>query len=284
MNRLLLICSCLLSFNAMTQNDTLISNVEARWKFNAGTFEGDVWSGWQTYDSLINDSVFMDGKYWSSYYLEATSSVAAYINIDSGKIYVKFNNYDLLNDTVTTFLLYDFEIGIGDTGYFHADSGTPAVVFEIGDTLFSGQTLKYYKFNNTDLWIEKVGSIHGLLHPRYDVVYLGGDRVLCDYTGQYKDSLGNSYIINVHDEAGCMVNVEPENKTRFNVVVSEDFIVIKEDNFQVQGQMARIYELSGKLVCQAEITQSSQYINWSGFSSGLYIVQLGNYSQKIVKP
>lgn len=193
---------------AYSQNDTLVSNSAAVWNFKNVILDPNGGSQvWSTYDSLVNDSVLIDNKHWSTYFLSEDLTPTAYILVDSGKVYAKFQRYDIIQDTTSILLLYDFEVEVGDTAHSDPSFGD-AVVTHVGDTIVSGQVLKTYHFSNLDVWIEKIGSVNGLLTPLYFLTDFGGQRQLCSYHGEYKDSLEVTYFLDIIDESTCLLNTK----------------------------------------------------------------------------
>lgn len=286
MKKHLLILTLLITFNGLTQNDTVISNIEATW----GLREHDV-QGWPhntRNETLKNDSVFHMGGYWSSYYCGSvnTSSRSAYIKTDSGKVYCKFLDYNnCIYDTTTIFLLYDFNLNVGDTIPVYEGVCSPdnfiTTIQLIDEITISGRTRKRLTLSDGDVWISGIGSLNGLLHPIYQIEGLGISNLgLCFYNGKYIDSLGQPYELDIENPLVCTSNTEEQENNPFQIIPSTETLIIK---FELPNQEYSIFDLQGKIVLSGVITSSNQHINWGTLNNGAYLVKVKNHAQKVIK-
>ncbi len=280
----------LLFFNAslgIGQNDTLLSNLEANWQFNNYLIDGvtGTWTGWQTNDILINDSIMFNNKYWYSFYGNSSQFRTAYINTDSGKVYVKFLNYDLIQDTSSILLLYDFNLSQGDTAYYdEVNSGSPITVENISDTIIAGKDLRHFKLSNTDEWYSSIGSIHGLLTPLFFHHNLGGERTLCRYSGEYVDSTGVEYVLELGDIANCTAHLNEVDAVTYKLLSHPDYIVIQSDISMSSGERYELFSINSKRMAKGIINDSNQVLDWNDLSSGMYILKIGDTVMKTVRP
>lgn len=281
--RLLFLVFLLVSFQSISQNDTLLSNVYATWvkKFSCFDSQGGNISG-VIRRELFNDSVMINNKYWSTYY--QGNDIKGYVRIDSNLVYVKYDSQWNGGDTSVQ-LLYDFNLNIGDTAYQYNDfSNTIVVVNYIGDTIIDSKTRKYYLFDDfgigtRDVWIQGIGSVKGLFFPTEAFIEgIGCGSAYC-YYGEYIDSLGVMYTIQ-SDNTGCIANIS-NNKPLFQIIQNENEIIVKSSN--LENHSYYLYGLRGEIILTGIIQSSNHKIGLTNLSTGVYILNLAGHSQKLFK-
>lgn len=119
--------------------------------------DGDTVLNGKTYKKVIERTP--NNLQQPTYYLGA-------IREEEGKVFKQYTDDETM--VVGEFLLYDFNVRVGDTIYStspYGDLSTKPVVINI-DTieLLTGEKRKRYSFNSSSEWIEGIGCVRGLFH------------------------------------------------------------------------------------------------------------------------
>lgn len=182
--------------------------------------------------------------------------------IDSMKVFL------WLNDT-TDFLLYDFGLNLGDTFYLFHEEVVAELISIDTVTIYSGQSLKRYFFDNSTIWYYGIGRGYG-----YQPCCLEGYFSLTSF--YYK---GECYIFDPnYDSLLCtsanLLNVE-ENKEEESFSIypnpsNGNFSIETENNV---GSSIEILDLNGKIAYTSIVSSNRQEIELN-VENGIYILAL----------
>lgn len=170
-SKLLIIFFILLAFTSKSQN--YFEN-DACWT----TYTVNIFTNMVEYknqyflsgDTLLNGKTYKKVVGRSPNNLQNPTYFAGSIREEAGKVFKQFTDYE--TQVVGEFLLYDFNVKVGDTIYSTATSGELSrkpVVTKI-DTieLLTGQKRKRFFFSGASEWIEGIGCFGGLFSQTYE--------------------------------------------------------------------------------------------------------------------
>lgn len=187
------------SSSAIAQNDTVLPTYEAEYNLYRMTFDSNMdWVYTQETYSLANydldDSLEVYGSWLNS-------TPLAKIFFGDSVAYILATPYGagqfhhVYQDSVVA--LYDFTLSPGDTGYFDtSNQDFPVIVESVSYITIDGQLRKKLIFDNSEVWIQGVGS---LTHPLWPVMnHFEINYIFCSMSGMYMD-FTNIY----HEETDC---------------------------------------------------------------------------------
>ena len=277
----LIIVSVLGLNGALGQVDTLFPNGGTRWIVGTHIWDGmgDAYDHYKC--EILNDSIDTLGYTWSTMIDEQNDTVGL-VMVDSGKIYyLSINPMDLGMQSFYDpgiYGMYDFNLELSDTAYFR--EGYPMIVDSINYTDFLGvsrRTLHLSGMAGWDIWVQGMGSIHGFFHPVFST--FESEASLCSFTGNYVDSLGQSYTLTHGNQILCeSIGIEEFETTNPVLKRGNDWTEIQLHHQEVVS----IYNMSGVLVFTEMFPEGISRITYSSFSKGLYIIKIGTiHSERI---
>lgn len=189
-----LIMAVLLSypFSVSAQEETAFPNEYATWEVESyGMDLGEWWYEFEYFEafpSSDSDTLMIidnaNGIWLGNYYSTADK---VYFNFVSHN---RPYGFDHQIDTGTYYLLYDFTLQAGDTAYTEDLQHITVDSITVENVL--GAMLKHFYLSNSDIIIEKIGSIEGLFRP-YSSSFEMSQR-LCSYGGSFvTGNLGTGY-------------------------------------------------------------------------------------------
>ena len=235
------------------------------------TFETGVWQinnyvNWCSGDTLIEDVQYM--KIMGTLN-NGNPNLFTVLKEEDGKVWERH-----LNTSVET-LLYDFTASVGDTLCF-GHPGNCFVLDSISMVQIGGVDrrkfwfgLEYDGLGNPrakETWVEGIGSDYGLLWSGYYGVYDGWHCLLCfhrygELVWQNPEYNTCSYpydAVEENKDSEITVYPNPGNNT-LNIRTA------------LQNARIEIYDITGKLVYNQEITGNNTRINAEGWPSGAYV-------------
>ena len=235
------------------------------------TFETGVWQinnyvNWCSGDTLIEDARYMKimGTVNDSYPIFYTL-----LREEDGKVWERH-----LNTSVET-LLYDFTASVGDTLCF-GHPGNCFVLDSISMVQIGGVDrrkfwfgLEYDGLGNPrakETWVEGIGSDYGLLWSGYYGVYDGWHCLLCFH--QYGELVWQNPEYNT---CSYPYDAVEENKDSEITVYPNPGNNTLNIRTALQNARIEIYDITGKLVYNQEITGNNTRINAEGWPSGAYV-------------
>jgi hypothetical protein len=251
--------------------------------FNNGVIPPPIWSYtnyWETYYS--GDTTILNHKYkkiekteYDIFCLNTVISGPNYIGAIRDDIFQKKVFYIPREDSVEK-LIYDFNLGVGDTLISALNFNQPLIVNIVDSILINDEYHKRIQFRYVDAEIiEGIGSRTGLVE---ELVAFEGGSHLCalyvDTTFVFPD-----HPCNLSSTDTCLtLNVESQFK-------DEEFLIFPnpaKDQFQINistemlihNPRIEIFSIAGKIYKNEVLTNEITQIKSNDFKSGIYIVKV----------
>ncbi|WP_430403723.1 T9SS type A sorting domain-containing protein [Fluviicola sp.] len=130
-----------------------VEPTEGSWSTVTHHFEASPSPDSDTLMMLLENGIWL-GNYYST-------ADKVYLSLGSNN---QITNFSFGSDTGVYHLLYDFTLEVGDTAYL--DAGPQYVTIDsITMEDLNGDTLKHFYLSNSDIIVEKIGSLQGLFRP-----------------------------------------------------------------------------------------------------------------------
>lgn len=118
-------------------------------------------------DTILNGKTYQKVIGRSPSNLQQPTYYMGAIREEAGKVFKQYTDYETM--VVGEFLLYDFNVKVGDTIHSTSPSGAlsrkPVVIKIDTIELLTGEKRKRFFFNNSSEWIEGIGSTSGFFTP-----------------------------------------------------------------------------------------------------------------------
>jgi hypothetical protein len=252
-----------------------------------------------TYYSFLGDTVIGDQtwlKLYSSWDTLFVLNLHYHGLIHSSDGIVLFQD---VNNNIRT--LYNFNLGVGDSVFFNIPMMPQKIAInKIDSVQINGLYFKRFTFDEpiginvfdalNEVWIEGIGSHHGLLFPRSPRKFASEwpDKLdlTCSFTEeiQYWDnpSYNGCYINIILDKEELSTNLYKVYPNPF-----KDYIIIENGNLNVDITTIDIYDIQGNIVYSERTPNTIHRIVLNNLPVGIYYVRLnkdGNITnKKIVK-
>jgi len=122
-------------------------------------------------DTILNGKIYKKVIEKSPNNLEQPTYYIGAIREEAGKVFKQYTDYETM--VVGEFLLYDFNVKVGDTIHSTSPSGAlsrkPVVIKIDTIELLTGEKRKRFYFNAASEWIEGIGSIYGFFTPAQEL-------------------------------------------------------------------------------------------------------------------
>lgn len=227
---------------------------------------------WQfTQYSLIGDTVISSKSY---------KRVFTYFNYSGA---IRENNkiiYFVPDTSSTEYLLYNFNLGLGDT-LIHPYGGAvcsndTAIVIQVDSVLASDGYHRVLWFNSFAYWIEGIGSINYFLSPCNVLCVSGNDQLLCMITDSgFSYPPGTSSCIVSVNEQSALKNKADITPNPFTANLTA--IINNNDPSQIT-----LYDLTSRKILQQSFNNTTS-INTTALSKGLYLYEVRNKNGVIKK-
>lgn len=188
-------------------------------------------------------------------------------------------------------LIYDFETELGDTinvENVFISSFRPFVVTQVDSVLletgYKKRIILYNaEYDQEEIWIEEMGSFLGLINAGgftgntcggYDGLCFTENGTLVYQNPLYDVCYLDTLLTGINENQQTPITVFP------NPFVSE--LIIDIPVADTEG-LCKIFNSSGQLVWEQLLTFGSHRINLSYLSQGIYFLNLGSFSARIVK-
>lgn len=253
------------------------------------------WSLHLVYKIGENDTIIDNVTYHTLYTNTPPYSYHSSFREIDKKIYVRFP------DKTEDFLLYDFNLNIGDTMFYFFDDhltlpnehhkkviATGTIQLSNGETRRTMTLTSIpHQYVQDETWVEGIGSISnkGLFNPMYTIIVLNGelfkfgfhcvnDQVLFQDTDCYYANCNFELFINENRISN--VDIFPNPFTDQFSIASDDLILSVE-----------IYNAIGMQIKSETIDNYSEMIHLENYRSGLYYLRInfenGSITKKILK-
>ena len=274
-------------FSVAAQQETAFPNEYATWDIGSSWIEiGDPPAGNQLYTRLdqieavlmeSSDSLMMlyyDGMPIGDYYST------------TDKVYFKFIshyrpfNFDFNVDTGVYYPLYDFTLEVGDTAYPDSYGAGPPYYITVDSITMeehNGAMLKHFHLSNSDIIIEKIGSIEGLFRPYSSSFEM--NQTLCSYGGSFvTGNSGTGYSYSIEDCLPSGMGLENYELNSLTAYPNPaDNLMQVTSSFPIST--CRVYSTIGTMVkIPTEIQENNLELVVSGLSSGSYFLELTGHN------
>ena len=225
---------------------------------------------WCTGDTIIEDVRYM--KIMGSIN-DGPSALFTVLREENGKVWMRY-----LSTSEET-LLYDFTASVGDTLCF-GEPGASFVLDSISTEQIGGVDRRKFWFGleydgsgnprAKETWVEGIGSDYGLLWSGYYGIPDGWHCLLCFHQNgelvwqnpEYNTCTYPYDAVEETERETVVVYPNPGNNV-LNICTAVTM-------WQPYNARVEIYDLTGKLVCNQEITDNVTSINAENWPSGMY--------------
>jgi hypothetical protein len=284
MKKLIVVIVCLtICLTAKSQTFEKIVDSSKTWNILIGDYLVNSYATYQIKfqgDTIINLKNYK--KIWRAYGDSIFFPYGSIREDTAGKIF-RIDGLD-----TAEYLLYDFNVQVGDTIFLHDDFGslTTAIVDSIDTEFIANKNRKviytsFWNGNFTDYWIEGIGSMMGVLYPG-NVVMDFGSQLLC----YWKDSIkllttdaGINYGCNFTNTG--ISDYSSVETIQVYPTITHDFIKIDVGNLDFLE--IKILNIMGIEMKSITLDHSLTTINLIGLPSGMYIYEILNKSDLKVK-
>lgn len=239
-----------------------------------------------------NDTIIDNISYHTLYTNKPPYSYHSSFRESDKKIYVRFP------DKTEDFLLYDFNLNVGDTmfyffedNYLHTYEHHKKVISTGTIQLSNGETRRTmtltsipYPYVEDEIWVEGIGSItrNGLFNPMVTVTLTNGeifklafycvnDQVIFqDPDCYYCDC---DYALSLHENISCTVDVYPNPFTDQLSIVSDQNVILTVE----------IFNSIGMLIKSETINDYSGIITLDNVNTGIYFIKINFENESTVK-
>jgi hypothetical protein len=184
--------------------------------------------------------------------------------------------YFVPDTSFTEYLLYDFNLGVGDTlinpygGAVCAND--TAIVVQVDSILTSDGYHRQLHFNSDAYWIEGIGAINYLLNPCNVLCISGNDFITClstDATFNYPSGISS-----------CFVSVDEQSKLINEISITpnpfQTFALLKLGS-EFENADLIIYNSIGLIIRKEKIIRQLTYqLNRKELPNGIYLIKLIN--------
>lgn len=279
---LLFLLSC---FVSKAQTNFRFADSTAQW--NVLTYQNGMWCNCISYHTTVHH---IEGDTLLNGLQFQRVTGGQFVRKDSvGKVFYR-NSVDSIES-----VLYDFSKIAGDT-FSIGDVNNPhglsihCRVDSADSVSLNGWMRKrmYITYNSDswkpDVWIYNLGSLHShFLSPGIDHSIIDGDwyELLCFFEDSSQLYHDNKYGTCMEDTVIWM-GVKDIDEDWFKVFVSADKTVTVQSEMPYDGTSnLQLYDLTGRLLLQKELTEQTTRINLGDVAAGVYVYSIQSDKQKI---
>ena len=248
-------------------------------------------------DTLVNNTTYSKIYEYQIFPLNQPAPFCAPFGVDTFQAVLN-TWYAVREDTVTQkvyiysfnalseFLLYDFNLQVGDTFISqYTTDGNPFIIDSVHTiTTYDGVSRRIYycnqPFNPTVKYIiEGIGSSSGMYTSMFDAIG-GGTWLTCvlDHSTSLLPPIHPSGISTCSQIVGLY-----ESSGEFNVTLKQNpsYGLVTIDHSYPKGCRFNVYEPNGKLIHSEYSDQESVLLDLSNCSPGIYFVELADQNHRI---
>lgn len=193
--------------------------------------------------------------------------------------------YFVPDTSSTEYILYDFNLGLGDTiisPFGGASCSNDTVIVEQVDSILASDGYhRQLHLSSFAIWIEGIGSASYLLQPAEFLCVSGNPGLQC--------MINDSLFLYPSASSSCIVSVPKQINQLDDIFVypnpTNSSVYIEHLNFKTG--VVKLYNLTGNEVLRANITSNTTQLDISRFPLGIYFYQITNqnksYSGKLIK-
>jgi hypothetical protein len=273
-------------FSVTAQQETAFPNEYATWEIDYNWIElggpaGDQYlSRLDQFESsqYDSDSLMMlsyNGMWFGNSYSTADKVYVTFLFDFIFPYYLHFQA-----DSGVYYLLYDFTLQVGDTAYKDYNGGSNPIYITVNNITMedhNGDTLKHFYLSNSDIIIEKIGSLQGIFRPFSSSFEIY--QRLCSYNGIFvTENIGTTYNYSIDNclpsTAGLGTHELPSLTAYPNPA---DNLLHVTSAFPIST--CRVYSTIGTLVqIPTKIQDNQLELAVSGLSTGSYLLELTGHN------
>lgn len=278
MKKLLLLFSILLSL--FTNGQT---SVYHPFPTNFGSW------GYQSYDEFG----FPTSPFLSHYTLSGDTIIASinYKKIFSYLTYIGALReaskvvYFVPDTSSTEYILYDFNLGLGDT-IIHPFGGASCsndtvIIYQVDSILASDGYHRQLYLSSFATWIEGIGSTSYLFQPAEFLCVSGNPELQC--------MINDSLFLYPSTSSSCIVSVPEQISKPIDIFIypNPSNSMVNIEHPAIKTGIIKLYNLTGNEVLGVNIISNITQLDINHFPSGIYFYQIisqnKNYSGKLIK-
>lgn len=250
------------------------------------------WSLDLVYKIGENDTIIDNISYHTLYTNTPPYSYHSSFRESDKKIYVRFP------DKTEDFLLYDFNLNVGDTMFYFFDDhltfphehhkkviATGTIQLSNGETRRTMTLTSIpHQYVQDETWVEGIGSISnkGLFNPMYTIIVSNGEIFKFAFHCVNEQVLFQDtdcpycecdYALSLHENISCTVDVFPNPFTDQLSIVSDQNVILTVE----------IFNSIGKLIKSETIGDYSGKITLDNVNTGIYFIKINFENRSIIK-
>ena len=190
-------------------------------------------------------------------------------NSNADQIWVTFSGYAAAHKVYTS-------INGGLDWINITENGLPnlpvnCIIYQAGtnDDLYVGTDVGvYYKNNTMTDWTPYLNGMPNVIVKELEIHYGSGTISAATFGRGIWQSPVNTISVSSHEEFPGQFKIYPNP--------AKDKITINTNNYLINDLIARIYFVTGQLILESQITNSSHIINTANLAKGCYIIEIRN--------
>jgi hypothetical protein len=241
---------------------------------------------------LMNDTIIDSQEYHAIFTNNPPNSYFCAFREENKKIYFRFK------DDSSDFLLYDFNLNVGDTMFYNFFDPTTEeynhnkkVIAIDSISLLNGEVRKTYRlasishfYLSDDIWVEGIGSItwKGLFNPLVTNYLLNGDNFKFGYFCNDNQDLFFDSDCEIHQcDVELAVNESEIKYIALYPNPCNDIITITTTNHVIES--IELYNSIGQLIKSEIINKYDYTMPIKYFNPGIYFLKIKFNNQEITK-
>ena len=193
-------------------------------------------------------------------------------------------------------MMYDFSKNKNDTFSLTCPGGNCfGIVCKVDsvDTVTLGGKLRkrmFITYNNDswkpDVWIDGIGSTQShFLDPGIDHTIIDGDSYILLCFSE-KDSLlyHDPYVSSCYEDTVIYLGIKVEGSVTTYFLIpnpASSFLTIQSENNFPEQTAFQLFDLTGRMVLQKQLTEKNTQLDVSGMSKGMYLYNISSSNQKL---
>ena len=193
--------------------------------------------------------------------------------------------YFVPDTSSTEYILYDFNLGLGDTiihPFGGASCSNDTVIIEQVDSILASDGYhRQLHLSSFVIWIEGIGSTSYLLQPT-EFLCVSGNLVL-------QCMINDSLFLYPSTSSSCIVSVPEQINKPIDIFIypNPTNSIVNIEHPAIKTGVIKLYNLTGNEVLRANITSNATQLNINRLPSGIYFYQITSqnksYSGKLIK-
>lgn len=269
----IMVCSGL---SVHAQSDTILPNVYGEWYVEEYNWSGGTPILHSQYNYIIGQgwpgTFSYDGYEWNVLWDDMIGSMIGGLRVENAIVHYLEITPQL--DSIEH-VLYDFNVGIGDTAYIEMGNG-PVIVTDKYNVTLNGRIRWRYEMNNNDIWTTGMGSHEGLFR-RWCSTFESYYTQL--FSGNYIDQLGTPYFYSWGYQTGTEEH-DPGHMPFLFPNPNQGTFTLSDLPI---GKTFKIFDPLGQMISSGIVDSDRITIQLPSGASGTFIVDCeGNHERVVV--